>query len=108
MSVFRQLTNQFLVNMTNHLNNFDIEFVVNDEVENFRDRTSALFDYPYVARRSQLGHYPIFVSDIVLGKSLSGYNYTQVQMNYKLSESCLEGSAESFNNKAGAFSDDFS
>lgn len=78
MNVFRQLTDEFLVNVTNRLNNFDLELVVTDEQENFKDRTSSLFDYPYVARRSILGSHPIYVSDIVLGKGLSNYNYTQV------------------------------
>ena len=90
MNVYRWLLDDFRANFSKHLSSVDVELVVNDESSLFTDYNNPFFNYPFEPRRSIINSYPLHLDDVMLGSDLTGYNYTQVAIDYQLSQTCLE------------------
>ena len=75
-----------------HFSNIDFEVVVYDETEFFYKSNHALFDYPFMNRRNIITRFTIdySIDDLAVWLDTSDYEYTLTEVDFAISNVCLE------------------
>jgi hypothetical protein len=68
------------------VNTFDIELVLYDETEYFREYSDPEFNYPFTPRKNKLQTFKFVISDF------NDYTYHSASLKFRRSSACLEGS----------------
>ena len=68
---------------------YEMDLIVYDEIEYFREWDSPLFDYPYTPRKNEIQSYKF---KIPFNPDTSGYSFYSQELKFQKSVTCLEPS----------------
>ena len=80
----------FYFNLTQQFKQINFQIVNMDEFELFRDYTSTQFNYPFIQRNTIVSSFDLYDSIVSFQSAIDDYNFNQIQVNYQISQVCLE------------------